>query len=72
MLSAKAGIVIFVGMAARLVTSAMPMATIPVINNGKFGPAKKVAITVIGVRMHPCAARITPNQRRRFFSWPLQ
>ena len=34
--SAKAGIVIFVGNAARFVTSASAIAPIPVINNGKF------------------------------------
>ena len=53
MLKANAGMVTFVGMAARFVTSAIPIAIIPVINNGKFGPATKVSATVNGVRMHP-------------------
>ena len=52
-LKTNAGIVTFVGMAARLVTRAIPIATIPVMNNGKLGPASSVMATVIGVRMHP-------------------
>ena len=53
MLNANAGMVTFVGMAARFVTSAIPIATIPVINKKKLGPAIRVNATVNGVRMHP-------------------
>ena len=53
MLSTNAGIVILVGMAAKFVTREIPIATIAVINNGKFWPAKNVIITVIGVKIQP-------------------
>ncbi len=45
-LNANTGIVYFVGMAARLVTSAIPMAINASINNVKLVPPKNTAIKV--------------------------
>lgn len=60
-LSAKAGIVIFVGNAARLVTSEMAMAVMANIHNTKLLPAIVTAKTVSGVITQPCPATATPS-----------
>lgn len=54
--STNAGIVIFVGSAARLVTSASAIAPIAVINSVKLCVVAITAITVNGVKKHPCPA----------------
>ncbi len=64
--------VTFVGMAARLVTRAIPMATIAVIKRAKLKPVKKVAMTVIGVKAQPCAANAIPTHNSRFRSCDWQ
>ena len=53
MLNAKTGRVIFVGMAARLVTRLIPIATMATTNKVRLVPASKTAITVNGVKIHP-------------------
>ena len=53
MLSAKAGMVILVGKAARLVTNDMAMAKMANINNVKLLPAIVTANTVSGVITQP-------------------
>jgi hypothetical protein len=45
--------VIFVGIAAKLVTNDIPIATIAYINRNILVPAKKTAITVKGVKIQP-------------------
>ena len=52
-LNTKTGMVILVGMAARLVTRLIPMATIAIINNVRWVPARRTAITVNGVMTQP-------------------
>lgn len=64
----KTGIVTFVGCAARLLTRAMPMAAMASTIKVMFTvPPKKVAITVSGVRMQPCAERIMPSHKKRLW-----
>ena len=52
----NAGMVILVGNAARLVTSASAIAAIAAINSRKFWVVAITAIAVNGVRKHPCPA----------------
>src|SRR5215510_7602844 len=67
----KSGIVILVGKAARLVTRAIPMFAIASINKYKLLPVKITTVTVSGVRIHPCAAKMTPNHNNLDSSWDL-
>ena len=71
MLRKNAGNVYFVGMAARLVTSAKLIAIIDSINKRRLLPEYKTAMLVSGVKMQPCAAKITPSHRRRLCCWAL-
>ena len=67
----NAGIVIFVGSAARLVTNAMPIDIRAIINNTKLLPALTTAKMVKGVRIHPCAAKAMPSHKSLFSCWFL-
>ena len=69
MLKRKMGIVYLVGIAARLVTSAIVIATIAVKKSAMLVPARITANTVSGVSIHPCPARAMPNHSNRFSSW---
>jgi len=60
-LNTKTGMVIFVGRAARFVTSVIPIAAIASTNKYKLFPVNITAITVSGVRIQPCAASIIPS-----------
>ena len=70
-LNINAGIVIFVGSAARLVTNAIPIATSAIINKTRLLPALTTANMVNGVNMHPCPANAIPSHNRRFSCWFL-
>ena len=52
-LSAKTGMVIFVGRAARLVTSVIPIAAIASTNKYRLFPVNITTMTVMGVRIQP-------------------
>ena len=64
------GMVIFVGIAARLTISDIVIATIAVINSNRFMPVKATMITVSGVRKHPCPAIDIPSHNSLLSSWP--
>ena len=66
----KTGMVIFVGIAARLVTKLAPIAVKAAIKRNMLLPAKRTAMIVIGVMMQPCVVSTIPSQSKRFFSWP--
>jgi len=70
-LKKKIGIVYFVGIAARLLISAIAIAPIA---NGHITillPPAKTARTVIGVSIHPWIARIAASHASRYCSWSV-
>src|SRR4030095_916213 len=71
MLRINRGIVILVGKAARLVTRAIPIAAMANTNKYKLLPVNITAITVNGVRIQPCAAKMIPSHNNLDSSWPL-
>ena len=69
MLSKKIGIVYFVGMAARFVTSAIAIATIADIKSTMLVPARTTVNIVIGASTHPCAVSAILHHSKRFSCW---
>ena len=69
MLRRKIGIVYLVGMAARLVTSAIAIATIAAMKSTMFVPERTTANMVIGANTHPCAVSAIANHSNRFSCW---
>lgn len=65
------GIVTFVGNAARLVTSAMPIAAMAKDHKTMLFPVNMIMATVSGVIRHACPAKARANQRNRLSSWFL-
>ena len=70
-LKKKTGIVIRVGMAARLLISAIAKAPIVIPQNTKLLPPRKILNTVIGASTQPCMAKIAASHPKRFGSWAL-
>src|SRR5688572_17118734 len=70
-LKKKIGIVYLVGMAARLLISAIAIAPIANGHITMLLPPAKTAKTVIGVSMQPWIARIAASHARRYCSWPV-
>jgi uncharacterized membrane protein YdbT with pleckstrin-like domain len=65
-LKKNTGTVTLVGIAARLVTRAIPMAMIAAINNTRFIPVNATAMTVKGVITQPCITSAIPTHKIRF------
>jgi hypothetical protein len=70
-LKKNTGTVTLVGIAARLVTRAIPMAMIAAINNTRFIPVNATAMTVKGVITQPCITSAIPTHKIRFSDWFL-
>jgi len=67
-LSTNVGIVIFVGIAARLTIRVIPIAIIPAIHKIKLLPVIPIVSITSGVIMQPCDAKDRASHPKWFFS----
>ncbi|HEX6180524.1 MAG TPA: hypothetical protein VFZ47_04720, partial [Chitinophagaceae bacterium] len=67
-LRTNTGIVILVGIAARLVTKTIPMAAIATINITRLPPNASTIMLVMGVNTQPCPANASPIHNIRLNS----
>ena len=68
MLKKKTGIVIFVGMAARLLINAIAIAPMVIAKYIILFPPRKTANTVIGASIQPWMARMAASHPKRYCS----